>query len=265
MSNLNHFEKNFDYGSFLPLFLFISGFYTIFNIINNNFPIAFFSLLVSFIIYVGNNIYINYTKITTVFNEYLEDMASFIAFGVSIVIFGLVFYKNDNFILMIVLFYSICLILSMARNWVMKLKNSVGFPIALNGLFFPIFYYVYKFYLQELGSSIFIFYFILVGFLTISNYNFLGYSEDGVSRFNIIDLIDLKRKEKKESEKEKLDKIQDNNVNNNNNIDENKDNRLKEEPDKRDSNLENIQNKNEKSNETRINDIILNLQNRKRI
>lgn len=255
MSNLNHFEKNFDYGSFLPLFLFIFGFYTIFNLINNNFPIAFFSLLVSFIIYVGNNIYINYTQITTVFNEYLEDMASFLAFGVSIVVFGLVFYKNNNLILMIVLFYSICLVLSMARNWVMKLKNSIGFPISLNGLFFPIFFYVYKFYLQESGSSIFIFYFILVGFLTISNYNFLGYSEERISRFDIVDLIDLKRRKKKE----KLDKIQDNKVDNNN------DNELKDETKKKDLNSEKIQNKDEKSIESRINNIILNLQNRKRI
>ncbi len=221
MSDLNHFEKNFDYGSFLPLFLFIIGFYTIFNFVNENFSVGFFALIVSFIIYVGNNIYINYTKFTTVFNEYLEDMAAFVAFGVTIVIYGLIFFKEDSFILMIVLFYGMCLVLSMARNWVMKLKNSVGFPIALNGLFFPIFYYIYKFYLGSSGGSIFIFYFILAGFFTISNYNFLGYSEEKKSRFNIVDfvksnkkVIDIEDENKFDIKEESSDKeLEDKNLN----------------------------------------------------
>lgn len=184
MSN-NSFEENFDYGSFFPLLLFIVGLYSIYLLILNKFSQAFFTMMISLIIYIANNIIINVTGFSTVFNEYLEDMGSFTAFGITTIVFGLMFYKNEKYILFVVFFYAICLLLGLARNWISKLKYSLGWPIILNGVFFPLLYYLYIFYLQGPGYSIFIFYYIIIGILSISRFNFLGYSEDNSEYINI--------------------------------------------------------------------------------
>ena len=177
MKEENPFQKHFDYGSFLPLFIFILGFYTIYLFILKDFSQGFFVMLLAFIIYVINNTIINLSGFTTVFNEYLEDMATFLSFGISSIIFGLVFYGEDPVILGIVLFYAICLVLALSRNWIMRLKNSVGFPIPLNGLFFPLIFYIFSIYLKDPGNSIFLIYYFLVAGLSVSHINFLGYNE----------------------------------------------------------------------------------------
>jgi len=203
----NHFEKNFDYGSFLPMFLFIVGVYSMYSILNGLSSQGIFIMLFAFLIYVGNNVLINFTGFTTLFNEYLEDMSAFFTFAGVPISFGLVFFKGDLILLIPIFFYAICVVLAMARNWVLKLKNSVGFPIALNGVFFPFIYYFYLFYLDSMGASVFVFYYLIVGFYSISQYNFLGYREDTMEKFNVVDSLDLvKRQEKKEKQKSTFDK-----------------------------------------------------------
>ncbi len=199
----NNFEKNFDYGSFLPLVLFILGLYIIFLFLTDRFSQGIFAMIIAFIIYVANNIIINITGITTVFNEYLEDMASFTTFGLSLVIFGLLFYKNSLAVLVVVFFFSCCLILGLARNWVLRFKNSMGWPAPLNGIFFPLIFYIYQFYLQNPGNSVFIFYYLLVGTLAVSHYNFLGYKEESESKFKVVDLEDYDEEMRKYEEEEK--------------------------------------------------------------
>lgn len=177
MKEQNPFQKNFDYGSFLPLFTFILGFYIIYLFILEEFSQGFFVMLIAFVIYIVNNTIINLSGFTTVFNEYLEDMATFLSFGISTIVFGVIFYGKSPIILGVVLFYAICLVLALSRNWIMRLKNSVGFPIPLNGLFFPLVFYIYTIYLADPGNSIFVIYYFLIAGLSVSHINFLGYTE----------------------------------------------------------------------------------------
>ncbi len=186
MSN-NHFEKNFDYGSFFPTLLIILGFYIIYLLINDNNSQAFFIMMISFLVYVANNVIINITGFSTVFNEYLEDMGSFLTFGITTIIFGLLFFKGNVLFLFIIFFYATSLVLALARNWILKLKNSLGWPIALNGIFFPLIYYIYIFYLQGPGDSIFVLYYIGIAILSISKYNFLGYNENTHEKFKVVE------------------------------------------------------------------------------
>jgi len=219
-----NFDKHFDYGSFLPLLLFIFGIYILFLFLIGKYTQGFFTMLISFIIYITNNIIINIKGFATVFNEYLEDMAVFLTFGLTTIIFGLIFYKNNLLVLTIVFFYATSLVLALSRNWVLKYKNSLGWPIALNGIFFPLFYYVYDFYLQGPGDSIFIILFIVVAFFSTSSFNFLGYRENNLERFKVVDTKDF--------EKEKNMKNNYENINNNENV----------------LNQENIQTNNQNSN-----------------
>ncbi len=193
MDNYNPFDEHFDLGSFLPLLLFIIGIYTIYLFSIKNYGFACFMLVLSFFIYVLNNITINIRGHSSVFNEYLEDMAVFTAFILSTIVFGVVYYENEALIFGIIIFYAMCFILALARNWVLRKKNSLGFPAALNGVFFPLLYYIYSFYLGSPANSIFLIYYVVVGMLSVSTINFLGYRESNNERFSEPEEISKRR------------------------------------------------------------------------
>lgn len=187
----NKLERNFDYGSFLPLLLFILGVYVCFLFAAQKYSQGVFVMLIAFVTYIVNNLVVKLKEETTQFNQNLEDLGVFISFAVSLIIFGLMFYGNDFFIMLIIFFYAVCQALNIARNSVISIKNSKGWPAPLNGLFFPLTFYVYLFYLQGPGDSIFIAYFILIAMLSVSEYNFLGYDEETKERrFNFRDYGD---------------------------------------------------------------------------
>ncbi|MEC8339661.1 MAG: hypothetical protein VXZ40_03480 [Nanoarchaeota archaeon] len=200
--DINHFEKNFDYGSILPLLLFIVSLYTLYLFLNGFYSAGFISIIISFVIYVANNILLNIKGFSTVFNEYLEDSAAFMAFTVTTLVFGMLYFPEDEIILGVVIFYGICQILAMSRNWIASTKNSQGWPIALNGIFFPFIYYLYVFYFRGFGEAIFIVYFIIVAMLSISNHNFLGYMESK-EQVEVVSFKELKKRE--EIKKKKKD------------------------------------------------------------
>ena len=203
MSNeINQFEKHFDYGSILPTLLFIMGVYTIYLFINEFYSAGFFSVIFSFLVYIANNILLNIKGFSTTFNEYLEDIASFISFTLSSMVFGMMYFRNDELILGMIIFFGICQILALSRNWISRTKNSQGWPIPLNGLFFPFIYYLYIFYFRGFGEAIFLLYFIIVGMLSISHHNFLGYSESK-EKIEVISFQELKKRMHIDKEKAK--------------------------------------------------------------
>ena len=195
---INQFEKHFDYGSILPTLLFIMGIYTIYLFVNQFYSAGFFSIIFSFIIYIGNNILINVKGFSTVFNEYLEDIAAFIAFTFSSMVFGMMYFRGNEIILGMIIFFGICQILSLSRNWISRTKNSQGWPIPLNGLFFPFVYYLSIFYFKGFAQAVFLLYFVIVGMLSISHHNFLGYRESR-EKVEVVSFIELKKRIKKDS------------------------------------------------------------------
>lgn len=201
--DINHFEKNFDYGSILPLLLFIVSLYTLYLFLNGFYSAGFISIIISFVIYVANNIILNIKGFSTVFNEYLEDSAAFMAFTVTTLVFGMLYFPEDEIILGVVIFYGICQILAMSRNWIASTKNSQGWPIALNGIFFPFIYYLYIFYFRGFGEAIFIVYFIIVAMLSISNHNFLGYMESK-EQVEVVSFKELKKREEMKKKKKDI-------------------------------------------------------------
>ncbi|MCA9486570.1 hypothetical protein H6501_02035 [Candidatus Woesearchaeota archaeon] len=178
----NSFHDHFNLASFLPLLIFLLGIYTIYLFIVGFTTMAFLVMMFSFIVYVANNVCINIFRNASIFNEYLEDSSAFIAFAMTSIVFGFLFYK-DIVSLATVFFFAICTLLSMSRNWILHFKNSKGWPLALNGLVFPLIYFIYVFYLKSPGDSIFLVYYVVIGFLAISNYNFLGYKENSSTSY----------------------------------------------------------------------------------
>lgn len=167
----------FDNGSLIPLLLLILAFFISYQFIIDEFGTGFFAMVIALILYIGDNILLQSSdQEETLFNNNLEKMVEFMTFGITSIIFGFSFYKDSSSLIVIILigFFSISTMLSMARNWTLKVKNSLGWPIPFNGLFLPLVYYIYKFYIGNPGNSLFLFYFAIVGMLSASNYNFIG-------------------------------------------------------------------------------------------
>jgi len=173
------------------MLIFLIGVFTIYLISNQLTSQGIFLLLIALGLYVINNILKKFFQFENDFNRYLEDFSFFVTFSLTITIYGILFYGSSYLFLSIIIFYSICSLLSSARNSILNLKHSMGWPIMLNGLFFPVFYYFYEFYLGDNGESIFLFYFLIVAFLSISKINFLG-NRKGVTDY-IEDRQDIKK------------------------------------------------------------------------
>lgn len=176
------FQFHFGYGSFMPVIMFLAGVFTIYLFLNNFMSEGILILLLSLVLYVLNNVFKQALNLENDFNEYLEDFSLFLTFGVTTIIYGIIVYGQNYLFLSIVLFYAICMLLALGRNSILHLKNTCGWPIALNGLFFPIMFYFYEFYLGKQGSSIFIIYYLIIAFLSVSRINFLGKNKDIIYR-----------------------------------------------------------------------------------
>ncbi len=180
MDDDNLDQNFFNYGSIFPIILFIMGMLEIYYFASKSYGEGFLTMIGAFIVYIltyfiGKNNDIQLSK----FNRLLENHGVFMAFGLSSIVFGVVFYSdlNSYIVLLVVYFFALASLLSTARNWILEKSHSNGWPLPFNGLFLPFVYYVYAFYLQAMGGSIFLFYFVIVGVLATTNYNFTNFQK----------------------------------------------------------------------------------------
>lgn len=170
-------EQFFNYGSILPLILFIVGTLEIYFFAKEMYGEGFFTMLVAFVIYLLTYFVEKHENIIlSEFNRLIENYGTFMAFGLSSIIFGVTFYKQEEsfLILVLVYFFALATLLSTARNWIIKKTHRNGWPLPFNGVFLPLVYYVYQFYFQNIGTSIFLFYFVVVGILATTTYDFVS-------------------------------------------------------------------------------------------
>lgn len=168
------FHKHFNYGSILSVIIFILGIEIIILFLKNEVSLGNILMLGGIVIYILNNIILNSLNLKSHFNDFLENLAVFLTFGITTIIFGILHFENNLLLLTVIFIYAICIILSLSRNKVSHLTNSIGWPVALNGLFFPLTYYIYEFYLFDMGIAIFLLFYIIVAILMISKFDFLG-------------------------------------------------------------------------------------------
>lgn len=169
----NYFEENFSFGSILYILLFILGNYILYLLLNNQVSFGIFLMLIAFLFYLNNNVLVNVYNMKNSFNRFLENISVFLTFGISTLVFGYIYYKGNSYLFLIIVFYAVCLLLSLVRNISFSFENSIGWPVSLNGLFFPLFYFIYVYFFNDLQNTIFLFYYIIVGVLLVSSYNFL--------------------------------------------------------------------------------------------
>lgn len=179
------FSFHFGYGSFLPILIFLSGIYIIYLFLNNYMSLGILFLLLSLILYIFHNVINKILVLDNEFNDYLENFAVFLTFGVTTIVYGTIIFMGSNLFIALLIFYSVSMLLGVARNSILKLKNSCGWPMFLNGLFFPVIFYFYEFYLGQQGVSIFVFYYLTISFLAVSKINFLGNNKSVIEQIEI--------------------------------------------------------------------------------
>jgi hypothetical protein len=173
-------QRNISYGSILPIIVFISGLLVIYFFSSQLFAEGMITMLFSSIFYIIMAV-IRSTDVNppTQFNLILENISTFMTFGISSIMFGVMFYAPnvDILFIMFIYFFAIACVFSVARNWEYDIREALGMPLAFNGIFFPLFYYMFRFYFNDLGDSIFLLYYLITGILTLSNFKFLWFDE----------------------------------------------------------------------------------------
>jgi CDP-diacylglycerol---serine O-phosphatidyltransferase len=107
----------------------------------------------------------------TEFGKNIDSLADLVSFGVAPAIFGYVYYTNsiriDPLIIIGTIFFVICGLIRLARYNIISYKNGfMGMPITVNGIVFPIFYFI------SIPTIIFPYLFIVSGILMISSFTF---------------------------------------------------------------------------------------------
>lgn len=181
----NEFVTYFNRGSFLPVILFFLGISTLLLFSINQYSYGCMVLLGGFIIYITNNVVVNRRGFSTEFNEYLEELASYLTFSITTIVFGFVYFQANTTMIIIISLYAISQFLAFSRNWILHRKNSMGWPIALNGIFFPLSYYLVTVVVQGFDTGIFLLYYLIITILSISDKNFIGTSK--LDQYDVLD------------------------------------------------------------------------------
>ena len=100
-------------GSLLPFILFVEGLVASYYFVKEDFSAGFLLMLIGFVTYAAHNILGKSLSKPSYFNEYLEDMGQFLIFGVTLIIFGLVYHEFDPFLLAALFFFSISVFFSL--------------------------------------------------------------------------------------------------------------------------------------------------------
>ena len=147
-----------------------------YSFINEDLVLFFLGILFGLVSYVR---YIYYTKIHSIqrdmLEHFIEIITIFLLFLFPLLIFGFKISGNDTLATTVIIAFLVMQCINFMRNWSNKVIHTKGFPILLHGLFFPFTYFISLFYFQDFQKSVFIFYFLLTGILSLTSYNFLKF------------------------------------------------------------------------------------------
>lgn len=157
--------------TFFYLFTYILTSYSIFLFFQKSFDKGFLILLINFTLSLIANLLFKQKLKETTFNNFFSNITQLYNFGISIFLYGTIKFGNNILLFTLLNLFLISTILNLTRNWHYNLNNNIGWPIELNGLFFPLTYFFLKTFIKDM---IFIFglYFIIF-ILTISNIKFI--------------------------------------------------------------------------------------------
>jgi len=109
------------------------------------------------------------------FGKELDSLADIVSFGVAPAILGYGLGLQSPFAIVVLLYFSVCGLLRLARFNIQKEKGYTGVPITVNGLLFPILYFIFR----SFNIYILLIY-MLMGLLMISTIRIKKNKKDGM-------------------------------------------------------------------------------------
>jgi CDP-diacylglycerol---serine O-phosphatidyltransferase len=156
----------------------ICGFISIIFSINGNFLYACIFMLLSVLFDFFDGKIARYFKQTNDLGKELDSLSDIVSFGLTPAIFGYCimlygsFFYNLNYYLYIIalVFFISCALLRLARFNILKIKGYIGMPVTINGIIFPLFYFIFNTTIYF--NIILIFTFFITALLMISEIKF---------------------------------------------------------------------------------------------
>ncbi|MBU0472179.1 MAG: CDP-diacylglycerol--serine O-phosphatidyltransferase [Nanoarchaeota archaeon] len=143
------------------------GFLSIIFSVNNQFTLASFILLLAVVFDFLDGKVARLLKLESVMGEHLDSLADLVSFGVAPAVLMYSVFRN-NYLLILLVLYVGASAFRLARFNVMKKKvdGFLGMPITINGLIFPILFFV------NASLKVVMILFIISGVLMVSTLRF---------------------------------------------------------------------------------------------
>jgi CDP-diacylglycerol--serine O-phosphatidyltransferase len=94
----------------------------------------------------------------------LDSLSDIISFGVAPAVFGYMQGLNSFFSVIILIFFTLCGVLRLARFNILNINYFIGVPITISGIVFPVIYFLFSF------NKTIIFIYLVLGLLMISSF-----------------------------------------------------------------------------------------------
>jgi|SRR3989338_974336 len=99
----------------------------------------------------------------------LDSLSDAVSFGVAPAIFGYMHGLQNIYSIIILIFFTLCGVLRLARFNILELRYFIGIPITTSGIVIPLIYLV-TLYLSIPLNNIFIYVYLFLGILMISSF-----------------------------------------------------------------------------------------------
>jgi len=159
--------KNLKIADYFTLGNFISGILAIIFAINMEFTISAILILLAVVFDFLDGRIARKLKQTNELGKQLDSFSDLVSFGLAPAIFGYQQGLNSLVAIIILIFFSLCGMLRLARFNITKIKGFEGVPITTNGIVFPLVYFIFLFAGKSFNDYILIIY-LLMGLLMIS-------------------------------------------------------------------------------------------------
>lgn len=163
---MNGFKENINKATLLYIITLLLGVASLILLLSHKPAYGFLLMMIGFIVW-PVSLALKEEGINN-FNIGLEKISNITLFGLTSVIYGIVEFENKAIILAVIILYFINISLNEARNWESKPREFRGWPLFINGIIFPLFYYGTRIFLAEHETSVLILLYLGISILALT-------------------------------------------------------------------------------------------------
>ncbi|MBI5392706.1 CDP-diacylglycerol--serine O-phosphatidyltransferase [Candidatus Woesearchaeota archaeon] len=162
-------HKLIKFADFFTLSNAAAGMFAIIFSIQKEFAFAALALLAAVLFDYLDGKIARFSQKQNTLGKNLDSLSDAVSFGIAPTIFGYMQGLNNFFSIIILIFFTLCGVLRLARFNILELKHFIGIPITASGIVFPVLYFLTA-YFSIPFSNAFIYIYLLLGILMISSF-----------------------------------------------------------------------------------------------